>query len=295
MRLTLGRYVRYSDVGLAKICRLYSQATQSPDSQFTVDMSPTKWLDAELCAPLAAVLCSLEAQGKSIEVTGTELGGLCEILTRNGFLPAVGHVPHESTSQDPTVIPYRQFGFDASAAFAEHVACHFGSQRRGLPSMSPLLSTNFRASIFELFENSKEHSESMLGFHSCGQYYPRKSRLTFSTADLGIGIRRNIRKHLGLRMPSFEAVKWAMQGNTTKLHGKRPGGLGLQLIREFITLNKGRLTLVSDRGFWQCSPAGLTAFQMQLPFPGTVVGFEIDTTDTHSYRMASEVDPNSIW
>jgi hypothetical protein len=55
-------------------------------------------------------------------------------------------------------------------------------------------------------------------------------------------------------MNSDQAIEWALQeGNTTR-KGSVPGGLGLKLIREFIAMNKGRIQIVSDRGYWEFSP-----------------------------------------
>ena len=111
-------------------------------------------------------------------------------------------------------------------------------------------------------------------------------------ADAGIGFRRKIYKELGLefKMNSDKAIEWALQeGNTTR-KGKVPGGLGLKLIKEFIALNKGRIQIVSDRGYWEFSPGGETLTRIGTPFPGTVINIEINTADTSSYRLRSELE-----
>jgi hypothetical protein len=113
-------------------------------------------------------------------------------------------------------------------------------------------------------------------------------------ADLGIGIRRNVKEKLGLKMTSQEAIEWAMEGNTTK-RGPRPGGLGLKLIREFIKLNNGKLILVSDRGFWHLSAGRVETRRFENSFPGTVVSIEINTADTASYCLSSELDLSDIF
>ena len=89
-------------------------------------------------------------------------------------------------------------------------------------------------------------------------------------------------------MNSDKAIEWALQeGNTTR-KGNVPGGLGLKLIREFITMNKGRIQIVSDRGYWEFSPQGETLTRIDTSFPGTVINIEINTADTSSYRLRSE-------
>ena len=40
-----------------------------------------------------------------------------------------------------------------------------------------------------------------------------------------------------------KAIEWAMEENTTTRLGDIPGGLGLAIIREFVELNGGKLTV----------------------------------------------------
>lgn len=61
-------------------------------------------------------------------------------------------------------------------------------------------------------------------------------------------------------------------------------------IREFIAMNKGRIQIVSDRGYWEFSPRGETLARIDTPFPGTVINIEINTADTSSYRLRSEAE-----
>ena len=82
--------------------------------------------------------------------------------------------------------------------------------------------------------------------------------------------------------------------NTTK-RGRIPGGLGLKLLREFITLNGGRLQIVSDRGYWGLEEGHTQAERLSQPFPGTVVNVEINTADTQSYKLSSELKETDIF
>lgn len=172
--------------------------------------------------------------------------------------------------------------------FAAYVNRHI--RGKGLPMMSEALSQRFKNSIFEIFVNSAMHSETGLGIFSCGQYFPNKHLLDFSIADAGIGIRRKVRKELGLKMNSDEAIEWALQeGNTTRT-GNVPGGLGLKLLREFITMNRGRIQVVSDRGYWELNAGKETLLRMEHSFPGTVVNIEVNTADSASYRLRTEAE-----
>lgn len=161
--------------------------------------------------------------------------------------------------------------------------------------MSPGLLKKFRESIYEIFSNAVIHSQTKLGIFSCGQYFHKKHRLDFSVADLGIGIRRNIHERLGLDLSAEEAISWALEGKNTTKAGPIPGGLGLKLLREFIVKNEGRIQIVSDKGYWELSEGTVKTKAFAEPFPGTVVTIEINTADTKSYRLVSELRPEDIF
>jgi len=160
--------------------------------------------------------------------------------------------------------------------------------------MSMALLRRFRESLFEIYWNSVEHSETELGIFACGQYFPTRSRLSFSIVDLGIGIKERIRRDLGIEMPKIKAIEWAMSGNTSR-KGRRPGGLGLMLIREFINLNEGRIVVVSGSGYWRFAKGEVRTKYLKRPFMGTVVTIMINTADETSYQLKGEVDPAEIF
>src|SRR5437667_371956 len=134
-----------------------------------------------------------------------------------------------------------------------------------------------------------------LGIFSCGQFFPKRHRLDFSVADLGIGVRRNVKEHAGLDLPAHKAIVWATQEHNTTKRGPIPGGLGLKLLSEFINLNGGRLQIVSDAGYWSLEKGHTETALLRLPFPGTVVNVEINTSDTQSYALSSELKESDIF
>jgi hypothetical protein len=87
-----------------------------------------------------------------------------------------------------------------------------------------------------------------------------------------------------------------MEGQNTTKTGPIPGGLGLKLLREFITLNKGCIQVVSDKGFWeQDSNGNVITKAFSYPFPGTVVNIEINTADKNTYALSSEISTDDIF
>ena len=165
--------------------------------------------------------------------------------------------------------------------------------------MAPALRGKFRRSISEIFQNAMHHSNTKLGIFACGQFFPSgpNSRMEFSVADLGDGMRKVILDNTGQDLLPEDAIDWAMEGeNTTRRRESgTPGGLGLKIIREFLKLNGGRLKVASDSGYWTCHRDKVLRKRFSSPFPGTVVNIEINAADTQSYRLASEVDAKDIF
>ena len=259
------------------------------DELLEIDMSRVTWMDANMCASLGALLIQIQL---GISKTRVELPGISipikNVLQKNGFL--LGKQPDIYN----TTIQYKMFERNDINSFKEYLAKYFVG--KGLPDMSMALSKKFRESISELFENAKEHSQSNYVF-ACGQLFPKNNRLDFSIVDRGIGIRQNILEKLGLDYTPENAIKWALEAvNTTRdRRDGKPGGFGLKLIKEFIALNKGKIQIVSDAGYWCFHEKNEEWKRFNNPFPGTVVNIEINTKDPLSYRLASEVAPDEIW
>ena len=281
-KIQLGE-VRSSQQGFSRLAQLAATLDPYLFENFEIDFSLCSWFDANMCAPLGVVLAHAIDNINTIKLTGLQ-SKIQTILSKNRFLTAFGY--SELTDNHGTTIPYRQFSTTDNRFFAAYLNQHMRGKE--LPIMSAALSERFKNSILEIFVNSAMHSESKLGIFACGQFYPAMHHLDFCVADAGIGIRRKIYKELGLKINSDKAIEWALQeGNTTR-KGNVPGGLGLKLIREFIARNKGRIQIVSDRGYWEFNSHGETLSRIDTPFPGTVINIEINTADTGSYCLRSE-------
>lgn len=111
-----------------------------------------------------------------------------------------------------------------------------------------------------------------------------------------INIRPNVERILSKNgfLSHYGREKIPDRWNTTK-RGPVPGGLGLKLLGEFIDLNEGCIQIVSDAGYWKRENKTTVTAQLANPFPGTVVTVGINTADTHSYSLASELSTADIF
>jgi len=283
--------IRHNYNGFSALVRVAAETQACLFEDIDIDMGAVPWFDADMCAAFGAILYRLGDALNTVKLANIR-PGVESILSKNGFLSHYGG--EKIPDRWGTTIPYKRFDVKDDRYFADYIE-HELMNRSEIPVMSPGLQKKFRESIFEIFSNAVLHSRTKKGIFSCGQFFPKRNSLDFSVADLGIGIRRNIKDNAGLDLSSIEAINWATQGRNTTKRGSVPGGLGLKLLGEFIDLNGGCIQIVSDTGYWRRENGESFTALLTHPFPGTVVSLEINTADTHSYSLASELRPEDIF
>jgi len=284
--------IEHERAGFEALVRLNAGAEECFLDDIDVDMGKTSWFDADMCAAFGAILYRLGAARFNAVRVQNIPAQVEKVLSRNGFLSAYGR--EKIPDRWGTTIPYQRFDTKDDRYFGSYIESEF-VRRSEMPQMSSGLRKKFHESVFEIFSNAVIHSQTKLGIFACGQYYPKKNRLDFSVADLGVGIQQKVQEALGTEITPEMAIIWATQGRNTTKRGPIPGGLGLKLLTEFIQLNGGRIQIVSDAGYWTRGKGGARTARLSSPFPGTVVTLEVDTSDTQSYALASEVSAADIF
>ena len=282
--------IRHDKASFEALAHFYAEAKKCFFDDIEIDMHNTSWFDADMCAAFGAILYYLGDNFNTVSLVNIH-SSVERILSKNGFLSHYGR----GTIYDSwaTTIPYQRFDVEGDSYF-KYIEREIIS-RPEIPDMSSGLLKKFRESIFEIFSNAVSHSCAKLGIFSCGQFFPNKEKLDFTVADLGIGIRENIKKHKGFDFSSEDAIGWATEGNNTTRGEGVPGGLGLQLLREFIDLNDGCIQIVSDSGYWQRKDKVDKKLALDHSFPGTVVSIELNTADERSYVLKSDLTNKDIF
>lgn len=251
-----------------------------------IDINICGWFSANTCSMLGAVLTKLQEDLNTIRINANNSK---EILERNGFLAFFGH--KKVTDFHNTAIPYQVLSTDDDRYFNNYVFKEFISKPE-LPKMTGVLKSKLTESIYEIFINAKMHSNTNKIF-VCGQFFPRKERIEFMITDIGDGIKNIVNNRFGVDLPAVKAIKWAIQdGNTTKQGVS--GGIGLSLLHEFININKGKVQIISNEGFWKLDNGKITAKEFNNEFPGTMVNISVRTDDQNSYMLKSEI-PDDIF
>ncbi|MCD6326742.1 hypothetical protein J7M28_04205 [bacterium] len=145
-----------------------------------IDMSHVGWFDANMCAPFGAVLHRARQALNAISIVNVR-DDVEKILCKNGLLRDYGHILVLDTYG--TTVPYKSFQPSDLRYFNHYIKKYL--RGKGIPTMTQALRKKFYEGIMEIFTNAATHSETKMGIHACGQFFPKKNSLDFSIADLG--------------------------------------------------------------------------------------------------------------
>ncbi len=283
--------IRHDRTSFSVFADLFASTEDCIFEDIEFDMRATNWFDADMCAVFGALLYNISENLNSVRLTNVP-SQIEDILSRNSFLSHYGR--EKVPDHGGTTISYQRCDVEDDRYFSDYIENEF-IRRTEMPRMSTRLLRKFRESVFEIFSNAVQHSSTEMGIFSCGQFFPRRNRLDFTVADLGVGMYRNVKEFLKTDITPAYAINWATEGQNTTKRGDIPGGLGLKLLRDFIDLNGGCIQIVSDSGYWQRRNRQTLKSQMQNPYPGTIVAVEINTADPHSYVLSSELNQDDIF
>jgi len=241
------------------------------------------WFSANTCSLLGAILTKIKENVNNIDVITTN-SNLESILESNGFLSFYGH--KRISDYNNTTIAYQVLSTVDGRYFNNYVLREFLS-KPDLPKMTDSLKRKLAESIYEIFNNATIHSQTENIF-VCGQFFPKKNKIEFMITDLGLGIKNVVNKRFNRNLTAVQAINWAMQDrHTTKL--EISGGIGLSLLYDFIEVNKGKIQVLSNDGFWQFSDGKIETGHFMYEFPGTMVNISVCTDDSNSYMSVDEV------
>lgn len=273
--------------GYEYIIELINTLKNQTDQTIIFDFSQVVFLEANLCALIGALFEILESQNNKIEVKN--LSSVVEtILRKNEFLLAFNYAKIEDRFD--TSLTYKKFMPNDDEGFSKYIQEQL-LNKGDFPKHSDNLGKEIVKSIFEMYENARTHGKCDY-IHTCGQFFPKKvdKPLHFTIVDKGINIKQNVSQYLRIEYDANEAIKWAMvKGNTTKV-GNTSGGLGMSVIFDFITLNKGKIQVISSDGFYEYKNGIVETRKLSSVFDGTIVNIKFNLNDTSHYSLVSEDD-----
>jgi hypothetical protein len=277
--------------GYQKLINIVNEVDTIKDNDIIFDFAGVVFFEANLCAILGTMIEILETKNKKITLQNFN-NSVEKILRKNEFLCNYGF--EKAIDYYDTVVKYKKFSPDDDDGFNDYIKKEL-LNKKDFPTHSEKLGKKIMQNIFELYENARTHGECDY-IHTCGQYFPKSAEKQFNITivDRGINIKENVNRFLNNQneLSSCEAISWAMQkGNTTK-SGNIPGGLGLDIIFEFIKLNNGKIQIVSSDGFWEYKRGITETIILENPFQGTIANLRFNLNDKSYYSLADEHSDN---
>jgi hypothetical protein len=255
----------------------------------SIQLSLSSWFAANMCSALGGLLDKLASNFNDITIQSLP-SNIETILSKNDFLSYYGH--QRLVDNHHTTIRYLKLKPTDGKYFNSYVINELLG-RTELPRMSLGVKDKMAEIIYEIFVNAQIHSETQ-NIYTCGQFFPKDNKIEFTITDMGIGFKNKVNRRFNANLTSVQAITWAVQDKHTTKEGVT-GGIGLALLKEFITKNKGKMQIVSDDGFYQFGHQGEESNIFTGSFPGTIVNLQFKTDDNSSYVLSSEVSNENIF
>lgn len=214
------------------------------------------------------------------------------ILLKNDFLTYYGK--QRAIDVNKTTIKFQKLKPTDGKYFKSYVIEELiDGHITDLPKMSQGVKEKMVEAIYEIFVNAQIHSETDF-IYTCGQFFPNMNKIEFTIVDTGIGFKEKINQRFNSNLSSIQAIEWAVKDRMTTKQ-KISGGIGLALLKEFVKMNKGKMQIISNDGFYQYDSMGEKSREFIGEFPGTIVNLQFRTDDKSNYLLKSEIDINDIF
>ncbi|MCU0542142.1 MAG: ATP-binding protein [Oscillatoriaceae cyanobacterium Prado104] len=161
---------------------------------------------------------------------------------------------------------------------------------RGWVQMSENLRNVIIGRVWEIYANAFEHGHTDIGVFSCGQHYPKLNQLQLTVVDFGVGIPHNVRQFQNNPdLSADKALEWAFQAGTSTRRGGVAGGVGLDYLKRFVKINRGKVEFFSHDGYVAIDENHEIYQNRQTFFQGTLVNITLECDET-LYVLTSDAD-----
>lgn len=241
----------------------------------------------------------IESYSRQKEFDWNSIGNpeVLSTIHQNGFTNAFGYPSRAAQVLNGNSIPYREDKIQDVSGIMDYLEQNWLG--RGWVQVSQRLRDAIVGRMWEIYNNAFEHSNSEIGVFTCGQHFLDESgtgdeTLVLCVTDFGKGIPNKVRNFFSeqtddpmvTKLTGASCLQWAFQGGNTTKTGE-PAGSGLDLLKEFVKINKGRLEIYSNDGYAIVDKDGERFKTRDRSFWGTVVNITL-LCDENLYQFVGE-------
>lgn len=244
MEIILSGYWNNNEESFKKIAQYQDKLLKSDSNDINISFKGCKFISPNILTVLGGLKELLENEGKKVcfDFDSIDDANLMGYLHKARFVEFVNPEEHYNLSSK-NYIQYKRFDINENDDFDDLVTEYTQDILKLMPiNMSEDLESEITSKIYEVFANAAEHSNSNIGVHACGHYFPKKKELHIGIYDGGIGIVDKIRGIKETTRESHEILRWAFtygKSTVTDIDYKR--GLGLDFLKQLVVLNRGNI------------------------------------------------------
>lgn len=275
--------------GYLWLVSLWNFLSTAVGDEVSVQFNRCKLIDANLSSAMGAFFDEWSGKGVSVFLTEPLNRTVRKVLSRNGFFPSYNI--KNTFEEKENYIKYRRFDGAEADAFKMYLLEELLKKQK-FPKCSDRAKEKIVESLYEVFANAVTHSGKQL-VYTCGEanLHNDVHTLDMSIANLGRTIPENVNGYLKRQrkteLSQEDTLKWAFEkGNTTK---SIPGGLGLDILKEFMDLNHGNIQMLSGGAMLSYANHKFTTEFLGVNFPGTIVTLNFNCDDQKAYSLTEEV------
>ncbi|NLO08870.1 MAG: hypothetical protein GX129_03260 [Clostridiales bacterium] len=276
------------------LVELYEIINSNYEKRILLDFNNVEFIAANIFALFGGILESLVLKRKHALFLSNIHPKIKKVMQMNGLHRFLKWEKVKDAYN--STIEYRAFNATTEnlEEFEKYIVLNIFTLHQ-MPNMSDKVRERIIDNFLEMFNNVIDHADSDK-VYVCGQYFHRMGNLVLTIVDFGKTIKQNVEKFLESVEMSFNTLEWAIiPGNSTKVTSA-PGGLGFSLILDFIKLNKGAFTLISDNECYEIKGDGKSRFNnIPRSFNGTIVTISFNLRDDFSYILKDEKESKIIF
>lgn len=268
----------YNKSSYVLLSQIQNTIIDCEEDTIILNFKDCKFCHAIFMSFIGSLFVWAECFGKKLKYRIPTTGSFSDYFKKSGLYSYMTGDTTDYTNSN--TIPFHEVSMDDS-----DIISYIDNILRLAPiTLSDKAQESLFKNIYEIFINSIEHSGASHGVYACGHWFPTKKELVFSVYDTGMGIPTKIRKSVDPYISSKDAIIWALEkGNSTKqLDNGTPRGVGLYDFHEFIHLNHGVFSIVSN-DICYLFDTNTSYIPLDKPFIGTMVSFIIRNDEEHIY------------